>query len=83
MALILTPQTPTKFNEILNVYYGSANKKDLNLCDPHSFQYNIDGGVIPDLTQAKNVHINLTHMAGTLDDITMFIGFQDTGIIHV
>jgi hypothetical protein len=34
-ALFLTPKSSTKFNEILNVYYGK--KGDLNICDPMSF----------------------------------------------
>jgi len=82
-ALVLLPATSTKFSQILNIYYGSSNNKDLNICNQHSFEYDIVGGVVPDLSQAKSVHINLTHKAGTLDDITLYLGFHDSGIIHV
>lgn len=85
-ALHITPMTATKFSDILNVYY--SGKGDLNMCtnassQSHSFNYNIDGGVIPNLTDAKQVQINLTHMAGTLDDLTLNLGFFDQGILNV
>lgn len=78
--------TATKFSDILNIYY--SGKGDLNMCtnatsQSHSFNYNIDGGIIPNLTEAKQVQINLTHMAGTLDDVTLNLGFFDQGILNV
>lgn len=82
-ALVILPQQALKFSQILNIYYGSSLKNDLNICNQHSFDYNIEGGVIPDLTQVNNVTLNLTHMAGTLDDIQLYIGFFDAGIINV
>lgn len=82
-ALIISTQQATKFSQILNIYYGSSLKNDLNICNQHSFDYNIVGGVIPDLSQLKNYTFNLTHMAGTLDNIQLYIGFHDSGIINV
>jgi len=34
-AVYLTPKAPTKFNQILNVYYGKAG--DVNLCQASTF----------------------------------------------
>jgi hypothetical protein len=49
----------------------------------HSFDYNIDGGVLPNLTNSTRVQVNLTHAAGILDDVTLDLGFFDTGILNV
>lgn len=87
-ALHIAPMSATKFSDILNIYY--SGKGDVNLCtnasqsqQSHSFNYNIEGGVIPNLTNAKQVQVNLTHMAGTLDDVTLDLGFFDQGILNV
>jgi hypothetical protein len=43
MTLFLSPKTDSvKFSEIENIYYGSKEKGDLNLCSPDTaFQYQI------------------------------------------
>ena len=71
-----------KFSDILNIYYGSSNKGDLNVCNPHSFDYNIVGG-LPVYAGLQSVTMNLTHMAGTLDNINLTIGFFDQGIVNI
>jgi hypothetical protein len=81
-ALSITSPTPLKFSQILNVYYGSSNKGDVNLCNVHSFDYNIEGGV-PAIAGLKTVTLNLTHMAKTLANVQMTIGFFDQGIINI
>jgi hypothetical protein len=87
-ALHITPLQTTKFSDILNIYYSGMG--DLNMCtnatapvSQHSFNYNIVGGVIPNLTNTKQVQVNLTHMAGVLDDVTLDLGFFDQGILNV
>lgn len=83
LALSITPRTAgLKIGDINNLYYGSTLKGDLNVCNKHSFDYNIVGGK-PDITGLQSIHMNLTHMAGTLDNITVYVGFQSQGIINV
>lgn len=83
MALTITPRTAgLKIGDINNLYYGSTIKGDLNVCNKHSFDYNIVNG-LPDITGLQSISFNLTHMAGTLDNIIMYIGFYDQGIINV
>ena len=36
-AFVIKTVTATKFSDILNIYYGSSNKGDLNLCDYRSW----------------------------------------------
>jgi hypothetical protein len=77
LALSITPRTAgLKIGDINNLYFGSTLKGDLNICNKHSFDYNIVGGK-PDITGLQRIHMNLTHMAGTLDNITVYVGFQD------
>ena len=73
-----------KFSDILNVYYGSSNNFDVNMCDQHTFDYNIVGGV-PQYQNVKSVTFNLTHSynSQTLHNITMTIGFFDAGILNI
>lgn len=75
-ALYLTSATPLTFSQIRSVHYGSSNDGDVNLCNQHSFDYNIVGG-LPDITGLKSVSLNLTHMAGTLDNVRMTISLWD------
>ena len=65
------------------IYYGNSNKGDHDKCSLDSFDYEIIGGFIPDLTKAKNVYLQLQHKSKTLDSITLYIGFHDNGIINV
>ena len=39
ISLVAQGQTPVKFSDILNVYYGSSNTSQLNLCNKKSLQY--------------------------------------------
>lgn len=84
-SLHLKPLTPTKFSDIHNVYFSGPN--DVNMCgntnSSHMFDYNIVGGVIPNLTNTLQVEMNLTHMGKVLDDVTLSLGFFDTGVINV
>jgi len=57
-SLHIKPMGQTKFSDILNVYF--SGKGDLNMCtnatsQSHSFNYNIEGGVIPLLNNTKQV----------------------------
>jgi hypothetical protein len=89
-ALYLKGDGPLKFSQIQNVYYGSSNKGDVNLCQNktsgsvRTFDYNIIDGVIPNLVGAQSVSMNLSHMGNMkLDNITVNISFFDTGVINV
>jgi hypothetical protein len=81
-ALYLTSAAPLTFGMLRSVNYGSSNNKDLNLCNPHSFDYNIEGG-LPDIKGLKTVSMKLTHMAGTLDPLRMTISLWDQGVINI
>lgn len=51
-ALSLAPRSgPFKLGDIDYVYYGSSNKHELNVCNKHSFDYNIIDGQLPDLSK--------------------------------
>jgi len=39
-SLFITTKDQIKFSDILNIYYGSAKEKDVNLCNPLTYQYN-------------------------------------------
>ncbi len=84
-SLHLKTLAPTKFSDIHNVYFSGPN--DVNMCgntnSSHMFDYNIEGGVIPNLTNAKAVSVNLTHMGKVLDPVTLHLSFFDQGIINV
>jgi hypothetical protein len=82
-ALFLRTIQATKLSDIHTIYFSGSN--GVNMCGSntsHTFDYNIDSGQIPDL-KTQRVQVNLTHMGKTLDDVTLNIGFFDTGIINV
>jgi hypothetical protein len=80
-ALFLTPKSSTKFNEILNVYYGK--KGDLNLCDPTTFQYRLaKGSAEPNLTQAIT-EFDLEHVAGVLKNIHVTLRVIENDIVNI
>ena len=82
-ALYLKTQQATKFSDIHTIYFSGST--GVNMCasnSSHTFDYNIVGGQIPDL-KTQRVQVNLTHMGKSLDDLTLNLGFFDTGIINV
>lgn len=81
-AVHLSPRTPLKFSQLLNVYYGSSLSNDLNICDPHTFQYD-PVAPLPDITGLKSVSIQLTNKAKTLPDIQFNIAIFDSGVINM
>jgi hypothetical protein len=41
-ALKISPaDTPLKYSDIKNIYFGSSDNRDVNMCDPLSYQYKI------------------------------------------
>lgn len=54
-----------------------------SICNSQSFNYKLSDGVIPDLTSATNATFNLTHLAGTLPDITVNLRLLDGGIVNI
>ena len=66
----------------MNVYYGGSN--DVNMCNDQTFEYSIVGGV-PVYKNQTTVTFNLTNTfnSKTPHDISMTIGFFDTGILNI
>ena len=82
-SLHLKTLSTTKFSDIHVVYFSDSTA--VNMCgssQSHTFDYNIIGGQIPPLN-TQSIQVNLTHMGKTLDDLTLNLGFFDTGIINV
>lgn len=84
-ALYIKPLKTMKFSDMRLIYFSGPN--DVNMCgsispQTHTFDYNIADGKIPDL-KTQQVTVNLTHMGKVLDDVTLTLGFFDTGIINV
>lgn len=80
-ALYITPKSTTKFNEILNIYYGQYG--DLNLCDDQTFEYRIaQGQAAPNLT-FNNASVILEHVAGTLPNINVTMRALQGSIVNV
>lgn len=82
--LYIRPLATTKFSDIHVIYFSGAN--DVNMCansqSSHTFDYQIVDGVIPDL-KTQQVSFNLSHMGGVLGNVTLNLGFFDSGIINV
>lgn len=56
------------FTSIKVIHFGSTSLKDVNFCDPLSYQYQISGGKIPDLSGSSTSFI-LEHVAKTLPNL--------------
>ena len=84
-----------KFSDIENIYYGSKQNGDLNLCGSTNgnnsdiFNYKVVSSTNPNtdatnVTGLKNVTYELQYMGRSkLDNIELFLGFFDSGIINV
>ena len=92
--LFLKPQQAVKFSDIENIYYGSKQNGDLNLCGSNGnnseiFNYQIansdnHNNDSTNVTGLKNVTYELQYMGRSkLDNIELFVGFFDSGIINV
>ena len=72
--LKISPDTenPVKFSDIANVYFGSSTNGDLNLCDPLTFQWKVNGA-LPDISKVPMVTLKLTNLANTSPDLAATI----------
>ena len=82
--LKISPDTenPVKFSDIANVYFGSSTNGDLNLCDPLTFQWKVNGA-LPDISKVPMVTLKLTNLANTSPDLAATIQFTDTNLINI
>eukprot|EP00347_Sterkiella_histriomuscorum_P006514 403352477 len=81
--LEIIPERSIKFSELYNVYFGSSQDNDINLCDPKTFEYNLKENLnLIDLEQSV-VDLTLQNVAGTSPDLQMKIQFIDRDIINV
>ncbi len=55
MALTILPEDGEllEFHKFRQINFGSTKKKDLNLCGPSSYTYNVKDNKMPDLTKSK------------------------------
>jgi hypothetical protein len=78
------PSSTLDFSSFKMIQFGNslAPFKDINLCDPFTYQYKIKGGVVPDLNGTTASFV-IQNLASGLEDLQVTLRLTQSNIINV